>query len=58
MEDLWRVKGSGADMKDLADIVEYRHFLKRFSDEEEQVNRRQLLYGVEEPEKKKSPVRD
>ena len=45
MEDLWRVKRCGVDMKDLADYAEYRHFLKRFSDDEEQIHRRNLLYG-------------
>lgn len=45
MEDLWRVKRCGVDMKDLADYAEYRHFLKRFSDDEEKNNRRNLLYG-------------
>ena len=45
MEDLWSVQRSGVDMDDFADVAEYRRFLERFSHEEEQDNRRRLLYG-------------
>lgn len=45
MEDLWRVKGSSVDMKDLADLAEYHRFLDRFKEEEVDDNRRNLLYG-------------
>ena len=49
MEDLWRVKNAGVDLKDFADYAEYKRFLKRFSEEEEQVNRRHYLYGEGNP---------
>ena len=45
MEDLWRVKGSSVDMKDLADLAEYHHFLDRFANEEVGEHQRNLLYG-------------
>jgi len=45
MEDLWRVKDSGVDIEDFADYAEYRRFLQRFKDEEEEANRRHLLFG-------------
>lgn len=45
MEDLWRVKSSAVDMKDLADLAEYHRFLDRFQVEEEKANRSNLLYG-------------
>jgi len=34
MEDLWRVKSSSVDMKDLTDLAEYHRFLDRFKEEE------------------------
>ena len=45
MEDLWRVKSSSIDMKDLADLAEYHRFLDRFKEEEADGNTRKLLYG-------------
>lgn len=45
MEDLWRIQSSSVDMKDLADLVEYHRFLKRFEDYEAGENRRNLLYA-------------
>ena len=45
MEDLWRVKRSSVDMKDLADLAEYHRFLDRFKEEEADDNKRNLLYG-------------
>jgi hypothetical protein len=45
MEDLWRVKSSSVDMKDLADLAEYHRFLDRFKEEEADDNKRNLLYG-------------
>ncbi len=45
MEDLWTVQRSGVDLEDIADMAEYRRYLKRFSSEEEDRNRRHLLYG-------------
>ena len=55
MEDLWRFENSGIDIEDIADIAEYKRFLKRFSNEEETNNRSRLLYGdtSEEPRKEK-----
>ena len=49
MEDLWYVQNSGVDVDDFADNAEYKRFLERFSQNEEQDNRRRLLFG----EKKK-----
>ncbi len=45
MEDLWRIKGSAVDMKDLADLAEYHRFLDRFNAEEASDNKNNLLYG-------------
>jgi len=45
MEDLWRIKRSSIDMKDLADLAEYHRFLDRFETEEVDENQRNLLYG-------------
>ena len=45
MEDLWRIKNSSIDMKDLADLAEYHRFLDRFQAEEDSDNERNLLYG-------------
>lgn len=45
MEDLWRVKSSPVDMKDLADLAEYHRFLDRFQAEEAATNTNNLLYG-------------
>lgn len=45
MEDLWRVKSSSIDMKDMADLAEYHRFLDRYREEEADDNRRNLLYG-------------
>jgi hypothetical protein len=45
MEDLWRVKSSAVDMKDLADLAQYRRFLERFWQEETDDNMNRLLYG-------------
>ena len=44
MEDLWRFQRSGVELEDYADYAEYRKFLKRFNDEEENTHQRQLLY--------------
>jgi len=45
MEDLWRIRRSGVDHKDLADLAEYHRFLDRFRTSEEAEHRRDLLYG-------------
>lgn len=47
MEDLWNVQNSGVDVEDFADLAEYKRFLDRFSKDEEQDNRRRLLFGEE-----------
>jgi hypothetical protein len=47
MEDLWRVQTSGIDVDDFADIAEYKRFLRRFNSDEEQDNRRRILFGDE-----------
>lgn len=52
MEDLWCVQKSGIDIDDFADMAEYKKFLQRFTQDEEQKHRRRLLYG-EDPEKKR-----
>ncbi len=57
MEDLWRIQNSGVDLEDFADYAEYRRFLKRFCEDEEDKNRRRFLYGekiVDKPEKPSS----
>ena len=45
MEDLWRVKSSSVDMKDLADLAEYHRYFASFKEEEADDNKRNLLYG-------------
>lgn len=50
MEDLWNVQNSGVDVNDFADIAEYKRYLKRFCQDEEQENRRRLLFGEEKNE--------
>lgn len=44
MEDLWRVKSSAVDKKDLVDLAEYHRFLNRFQIEETETRKRDLLY--------------
>ena len=56
MEDLWRIQNSGVDIEDFADYAEYRRFLKRFCDDEEDKNRRRFLYGDDKPTKRKEPA--
>lgn len=55
MEDLWRVQSSGIDLDELADIAEYRRFLKRFCLNEERDNRQRLLYEEEPVRKPEEP---
>ncbi len=55
MEDLWRIQNSGVDLEDFADYAEYRRFLKRFCDDEEDKNRRRFLYGEKIIDKSKKP---
>jgi len=51
MEDLWRVKRSGIDLDDLASYAEYKRFLKRFSQGEEEGHRNRLLFGEDSVKK-------
>ena len=44
MENLWKLKTMGYRLSDLTDQVEYDHMLKRFRDEEERSNLKNLLY--------------
>lgn len=50
MEDLWNVQNSGVDVDDFADNAEYQRYLKRFCHDEEQKNRRRLLFGEKKKE--------
>ena len=45
MENLWCVQDSAIEVDDYADAAEYKRFLERFSDEEEQRHRSSLLFG-------------
>jgi len=56
MEDLWRVRKSAVDRKDLADLAEYHKFLERFRSEEEAGHRRELLYGEARISRSGKPV--
>lgn len=44
MENLWKFKAMGYRLSDLNDQAEYNHLLKRFADEEERTNLKNLLY--------------
>ena len=48
MEDLWRIQNCGIEVAEISDIAEYKQLLKRFCVDEEQKNRRKLLYGETE----------
>jgi len=50
MEDLWCVQSSGVEVEDFANVAEYRRFLRRFCNDEEEGHRRRLLYGEETEE--------
>jgi hypothetical protein len=45
MEDLWRVRSSAVDIKDLADLAEYHRFLERFRHGDADNHKNRLLYG-------------
>lgn len=45
MEDLWKLKEMGYRLTDLADRAEYDRLLKRFHEEEQRINLKNLLYG-------------
>jgi len=44
MENLWKFKAMGYRLSDLTDQAEYDQMLKRFADEEERANLKNLLY--------------
>jgi len=50
MENLWCVQDSAIEVDDYADAAEYKRFLERFCDEEEQGLRGRLLFEVEAAE--------
>ena len=45
MENLWCVQDSAIEVEDYADAAEYKRFLERFCDDEEQGHRSRLLFG-------------
>ncbi|PLX92579.1 MAG: hypothetical protein C0621_09085 [Desulfuromonas sp.] len=45
MEDLWKVEKLGFRIVDVAERAEYDRIVKRFREEEESTNRRNLLFG-------------
>ena len=45
MENFWKLKEMGYRLDDLTDRAEYDLMVKRFRDEEESANRKNLLYG-------------
>lgn len=45
MENLWKLKEMGYRLNDLADRAEYDRLLKRFHEEEQRINLKNLLYG-------------
>lgn len=45
MEDLWKVEKLGFRIVDVAERAEYDRMVKRFREEEESANRRNLLFG-------------
>jgi hypothetical protein len=50
MENLWCVQDSAIEVEDYADAAEYKRFLERFCDDEEQGHRSRLLLGEEAAE--------
>ena len=45
MEDLWKLRDMGYRVKDLGDRAEYDQLRRRYREEEERSNLRNLLYG-------------
>ncbi len=45
MEDLWKLRDMEYRLKDLADRAEYDRLVKRFHQDEERDNLKNLLYG-------------
>lgn len=61
MEDLWKLREMGYQVKDVAERVEYDRLVKSFHEDEERVNLRNLLYGevpLERKEAGKKPAGD
>ena len=50
MENLWCVQDSAIEVDDYADEAEYKRFLDRFCNDEEQGHRSRLLFGEETTE--------
>ena len=44
MEDLWKLRDMGYRVDDLGDRAEYDRLLRRFHEEEQRTNLRNLLY--------------
>lgn len=44
MEDLWKLREMGFRLTDLAERAEYDRMVKRFHEEEQQANLKNLLY--------------
>lgn len=57
MENLWKFKAMGYRLSDLTDQAEYNHMLKRFRDEEERTNLKNLLYD-QHPIKRTPPAEE
>jgi hypothetical protein len=45
MEDLWKLREMGLDLDDVADRAEYDRLVKRFREEEQKSNLRNLLFA-------------
>ncbi|BCR03618.1 hypothetical protein DESUT3_06870 [Desulfuromonas versatilis] len=45
MEDLWKLRDMNYRLKDLANRAEYDRLVKRFHQDEERDNMKNLLYG-------------
>lgn len=61
MEDLWRIRGAVVDTDALADQATLQRLLRGFRREEEEYNRRHLLYGddhIEREHEKPPPPAD
>jgi len=45
VEDLWKLREMGYRLNDVAERAEYDRLVKRFHEEEQKTNMRNLLYG-------------
>ena len=55
MEDLWKLREMGFRLGELADQAEYDRLVKRFHEEEQKVNLKNLLFGEEHLSPAKNP---